>query len=251
MFHIGRSGSTVLSDMLNDHFSVYWDGEVFYESTPLGPEDSPPVDLVSSRWRTSKYYPDLPYKFIESQAARASGLTYGCEVKFYHLFNNSIRLNEFVQQLSDLGFDRFIVLKRKNFLRKIVSSAIALQTGRYHQPTRSKQLLTQISVDPLAIRVDGNTTPLLERLEKFDNDFNELATLLQGRKVLELSYEDHIEADPRVAYRMACDFLAITPKDVAIRYSKTNPYPLRELIRNFEDFAESLRNTRFEWMLED
>lgn len=29
MFHIGRSGSTVLGDLLDQHSSVYWDGEIY------------------------------------------------------------------------------------------------------------------------------------------------------------------------------------------------------------------------------
>lgn len=48
-----------------------------------------------------------------------------------------------------------------------------------------------------------------------------------------------------------CRFLGIAPAPVGVRYARTNPFPLRELLLNYEDVASSLRPTEHAWMLEE
>ena len=66
-----------------------------------------------------------------------------------------------------------------------------------------------------------------------------------------MAYEDEISDDPRVAHRKVCEFLGLQPAPVEIRFGKTNPFPLCELIRNFAEVESALRGTCFEWMLHE
>ena len=57
---------------------------------------------------------------------------YGFEAKFFHLDIFELELADFLQRLDTLGFERFIVLERKNTLLKVISSLIAHKTGPWH-----------------------------------------------------------------------------------------------------------------------
>ena len=70
--------------------------------------------------------------------------------------------------------------------------------------------------------------------------------------MLRLSYEADIATDPTVGYRRICEFLNLTPQDDAsVSYAPLNPFPLSSIITNFPEVRQTLRGTRYEWMLEE
>jgi hypothetical protein len=73
--------------------------------------------------------------------------------------------------------------------------------------------------------------------------------LLVGRDVLDLTYEDDVAADPVRAYRRICYFLGVKNEPVEIRYGRTTPQKLTEIIENFDEVKAALAGTEFEWML--
>ena len=81
MFHIGRSGSTVVSDLLERHPKIFWDRELFSgKGTTLAEYANDPNSAGSTRWRNSHFFPLDPFGFIASRMPLAGGRFYGFEI---------------------------------------------------------------------------------------------------------------------------------------------------------------------------
>ena len=94
MFHIGRSGSIVLGDMLNQHPRVVWDREI-YAPRRLGWEEETamkPGDLTVD-----------PAKLLRRRMALAGKRYYGFEAKFFHLELAGVGLSDYIEQLPGLA----------------------------------------------------------------------------------------------------------------------------------------------------
>jgi hypothetical protein len=225
LFHGGRSGSTVLAGMLHAHPAIYWAGEV----------------LSTHRLRR-KYHPGFDYKSYMNREQFASfRRIYGMEVLFGDLKNIDDTIDRFVPYLKQTGYTYFILLKRNNSLRRIVSLEVAKQTKVYHV---RQDMTAQM------IQVQLNTQTLLSRFEREKMEFDRLRNLLQQTDYLELTYEEDIESDPAVAYGKVCAFLNVEPRDVKPLLKKINPYPLEEMIANYDEVASLLKGTQYAWMLD-
>jgi hypothetical protein len=241
MFHIGRSGSTVLADLLRQHPGIYWDGEIYaglydyWQSQGLTMGVDPvPIDLA---------------RFLRTRMTRAARKIYGFEVKFFHLRLIERTLPDYLIYLQKLGFNHFMVLERKNYLRKVVSSVIAHQKLQYHQSPHEQPVLTQVELDLDCIRIDLEAKSLLAYLQDYAENFRQLETLLKNQNVLYLTYEADITTDPLLGYQRICNFLNVPYQPVEVRYGKTNPFNLTEIIANFTEVERYLKGTPFEWML--
>ena len=249
MFHIGRSGSTVLGDLLNQSPKILWDGEVYHTYVDWGGQKA---------LRKGKNPSIDPIKLLQAEKIKARRRFYGFEVKFYHLDRTNMSLSDYVQQICELGVNHFIILKRKNYLRKIVSSYIAFDKKKNnlrtidesdHHSANTKATLHQINLNINRITIDGSNRSLLEHLEYYQNNFQKLDTELAQQKVLRLTYEDHIAQGPINGYHQVCDFLSISRHPVTVQYGKTNPFKLSKIVENFSEVEKTLNNTDFEWML--
>ncbi|MEM6812612.1 MAG: hypothetical protein AAF549_09130 [Pseudomonadota bacterium] len=249
MFHIGRSGSTVLGDLLNQSPKILWDGEIYHtyvdwsgkKATRVG--QNPSVD---------------PIRLLEVEKIKARRRYYGFELKFYHLDRTNISLSDYIQKICELGVNHFIILKRKNYLRKIVSSYVSFDKQQSnlrsidnsdHHSADTKAKLHKITLNIDSVNIDATKKTLLEHLEYYQNNFQKLDSELSDKKVLRLTYEEHIAQGPINGYHKTCDFLSINRHPVTVKYGKTNPFRLSEIVENFSEVEKVLQNTEFEWML--
>ena len=67
--------------------------------------------------------------------------------------------------------------------------------------------------------------------------------------MLQLTYEEHISIDPTVGYRAVCDFLGLQAPPVVMRLRKTNPFPLQDIVQNWDEVVDALSGTEYAWML--
>lgn len=231
MFHVGRSGSTVLADQLSQHPGLSWGNELFDPKLHR-------LDAASA------------LRLLDRRMARAGGRLFGFEVKFYHLAAAGLDAAGLLAALDQRGFGRFVLLRRRNLLRKVVSSLVARQSGRWHLPLDRAPELRPVRIDLAATRIDGTTAPLLAILARYEAGFRELAPWLRGREVLELHYEEDISGDPGSAYRRTAAFLGLPPHPAAVRLRPTTPWPLAAVVENFDELSAHLAGTPYEWMLE-
>jgi rhamnosyltransferase subunit B len=250
MIHTGRCGSTLLGLLLRDHPKIAWDGELFVghwgEFEKRAREKG---ENTSTRWNSSRYYPNDPIGYIHSCAQLFPSRQYGFSIKFFHLTFLNLTIGEYLQRVGELGFVHILVLERKNLLRVIVSALVAEATGGYHLRHGRKAELRPIHLDVNNVEMDSQAKPLLHFLEAYEEQYRALATALGARRKLWLVYEEDFEKDPLRAYRRCCEFLEIEPHPVSIPTAKTTPFPLAEVLINFDEVAASLKGTRFEWML--
>lgn len=239
MFHSGRCGSTVLGNVLNQHSQIRWADEVFEvpHYKKLIAEGLSPLDAIDC----SMYSSATPIYGFETKALRQLHL----RPEFLDM-----TLAEYVAWLERRGFSKFITLNRKNYLRRVVSAIGLREKGVTHV----RQHRTDVTAAPL----DVNNVPigianltLLGYFEVLDAHYVELAQVLTGRDVLDLTYEDDILNDPRAGYERVCEFLGVNIEPVEVKLGRTNPGTLRELIANLEEVTATLRGTKYAWMLED
>jgi len=240
MFHIGRSGSTVLADLLDQHPEIYWNGETFHKISSCS----------IARRRVEPLFDSYPFQHLRERMRPTRSRHFGFEVKFFHLRKMKLELENFLRGIEDLGIEYFVILERRNYLRKILSSVIGQQAGSFHRPSHTSSGSAQVYIDVDRINIDDQVKPLLCFLNEFHEDFLRLRELLCNRKSLYLTYEDDIYDNPKVGYNKVCGFLDLHRQhDPIIRYGKTNPHHLTDMIGNFTDVQNALSGTKFEWML--
>lgn len=242
MFHIGRSGSTVLGGLLAQHPGIFWDREIYER-------EFREWQTRHGRFKVGDPQPALdPIRHLQQRVSRGGRRWYGFEVKFFHLEHAQLPLATYVTQLREVGVTRFLVLRRKNYLRKIVSSMIASTTRQWHVGRGGEARKATITIDPARVPIDRNDRSLLQLLESYERGFRGLQALLRPGEVLHLTYEDDVQTDPAQAYAKSVAFLGLEPRPVKTQLGRTNPYPLRQLVENFDDVERALAGTPFEWM---
>lgn len=242
MLHLGRCGSTVLANQIGQHVDIWWDGEI-YEEMFRG--RIPETALVRD-----------PFRLLRLRRLYAGARAYGIEVKFhprYHLNTPVLDMTpgECYRALREAGVTHFIVLERTNYLRQQISEEVGRQENRWHRKREEAASLHQIELDPDRVRFGGARISLLDSFQERDENYARIRELVCDAPSLWLTYEDDIRDDPRVGYRKAADFLGFSPINTHIQKGRTNPFPVADMLRNYDAVASHLRGTSYEWMLDD
>lgn len=242
MFHTGRSGSTVLGDLLGQHAGIFWDGEIFQNSSSL---------WLPRKKRKDPGRTQQAARHLRSRMRLAGRCFYGVEMKFMHLSWIGMSLEGFLALTRRLKFSHYVILRRRNQLRALVSSLVADATGSFHNRKEGHTAPTRIRIDVENVSRSKEPLSLPDYFTRQNEEFESLLRQLAGERVLSLVYEDDIEKDPSVAYRRVIAFLGLEPTPVQVNLRRTNPFPLSEIIENVDDVKAALLGTPFEWMLQD
>lgn len=239
MFHVGRCGSTVLANMLGDHSGVHWSKEIFTRF--MSNQDQHGEKLVK---REIRYHRSLRRSKI-----------FGFETKYLpnqHLSEVCVAMDikGYIKLLKQLGFNKYIILHRKNYLRRAISAEIGKKNGYWHSKEPAKNP-TKVSINISSVKTGVTDEPLLDSFRRIDENYALLQDALKEEKTLFLNYEDHILTDPNIAYEKVCDFLGLKNEHPSIRLKRINPFNYDEVLVNFEELEKLLIDTEYEWMLED
>ena len=239
MFHTGRCGSTVLGNLLSQNPEICWAGEVF--------ED------MQKQYRKFRWHKKRPLKILEMMMYSRKCRYFGFETKSMkeqHLRPEWIDMNliDYILALCELGFKHFIILKRKNYLRRALSATVGFRSGIWHQEKDETNNRIQINIDINNFKIGNTYKHLLQHFHDLDQHYLKLNCILQKKRLLNLIYEYDIQDNPVAAYNKICDFLAIEPVPVEIRHKRTNPFKMSDVIQNLEEVKDELRNTKYEWM---
>lgn len=234
LFHIGRCGSTVLTELLEQHPKMYWDGETY--GRVLDELKSAGQDRATSGFD--------PAAYIGERMQRSGKRWFGYDLKFFHVTDFGVSVEDYVQQVLALGVSHLIVLQRRNYLRKVVSTRLGQERGWYHTREGFSSDARRISFS------DQNIQAMVQRFQLWDREYAALNSFAGDYPVLLINYEDHIQHDPLLGYKMATDFLGLEPFSAQITLRRINPEPLTELIENFDDIKTVLKDTDYAWMVE-
>jgi hypothetical protein len=239
MLHAGRCGSSVLADLLKQHPGFHWADEPFEAMIPayykMGAQHRAREVIGNRMYQTARPYFGFDSKYLPEQHLAPALADKTPE--------------DYITLLDELGFTHYILLDRKNQLRRAISTAIGLKTGAWNA-TEAPKSRTTARIDPQRFVSYGREMPLVGFLDALESTYARLRVRLAGHRVLELTYEDDVEADPASGYRKVCAFLGITPVDVQVRMKKLNPHPVPSLVENYDELAAALRGTKYAWMLE-
>jgi hypothetical protein len=241
MLHAGRCGSSVLADMLNQHSDIRWANEPFENMLPAyyrmsSAKRAYHVISNSMHARPAKYY-GFDSKYLPEQHLRPE------------LANKSPE--QYIALLDSLGFNYFILLNRRNHLRRAISVQIGSQTGQWNTAHPNEIRRATVRLDPQRFVSYGKEMPLKQYFHSLDTTYAVIKQHLAERRLLELVYEDDIQHDPRLAYMRTCHFLGIDAQPVNVRLQKINLKPIHELVENFEEVETCLNGTEYEWMLRE
>ena len=239
MVHPGRCGSTVIGNLLKQHFNIFWAGEI-YTADSIKWKQANPDKLLEQMAKEEKYISTKAINLLKNSMGSIKYRHYGFEVLYYQIKLYNCMLTDYMQKIYNLGFERFIMLERKNILRIVVSNHISMLTNKWHNYEVKKAKLTKITI---------SSCNIIKKLVLHKTRIQETEKALMGRNVLKLNYEDDIENDPKKAYLRICDFIGIKPQKVVVDLFKTNPFPLPDIIINFAEIERTLKNTTYEWML--
>ena len=238
MLHNGRCGSTVVGNLLAQNPNMHWASELYTPLFAKWKKEHPNRFPLSEQ----KTIVEKPIEFLKNSISETTKPYYGFEIKPVQLAPIGFVTANFLSQSFLLNFTYFILIRRKNWLRSIVSERISAKTDVWHFYREDIAKLEKIHL-PL-----NKPEPLVERIEKKEIQMQEVETLLAGKNVLNLTYEDDIEQDPQKAYRSICEFVDMEATNASVTLSKTNPFPLKDIIENFAEVKAALHNTPYEWM---
>jgi hypothetical protein len=219
IFAQGRTGSSLLVDLLNRSPSIHCDEEILAR----------PVFL--------------PTAWMAAHRARHLDRTYGFKVKLYQLtIDQGIGdPNRWLAAMHRSGW-QVIYLWRRNLLRHVLSNVAASGSGRYHY--RSAE------IGGRRIRVDlAETIRLLRMREQLGQ---EERSALEGVPHEPLCYEDDLlEAERhQPTFDRIAGFLQMEPAHATTDLRRINAGPLSELIENYAELKRELAGTRWERYLD-
>lgn len=241
MLHNGRSGSTLLGDMLDQHQDIFWDGETLEKKLHRiqGQRKCGFAELYGS-FNLDDGVDEISRRLDR----RAAGRIFGTEIQDYHVEIMETDVESFLGRLKDLGFDRFIFLER-NYLRKIVSHIIATQRRAFHINAGENVSHHKIHIDPDCVYVGHRQTTLLKVFCQYRQFFQRAQDAVAGSESLHLRYEDDLQTDPGIAVGRVCQFLGVTAHKPVIKFGKTTDMPLKDLIDNFDQIIDLVLDSEF------
>lgn len=219
IFAQGRSGSTLLADLLNSH------PRIFCADEPL-------------TWKRRD-----PVRYAAACSIGHRGDTYGFKVKIYQLTDaQRVDPGTFLRTMAEQDW-RIVHLQRRNVLRQALSSMVAEQRARYHSVDGAR--LEPVHVDPEA---------LLTRTRAREEYCTGEAEALRGLDHLSLVYEqDLLEPDRQQATASrAFEFLGLEDVRVTTILQKIGSRSLDRDVANADEVRGVLLASEFaDWLEAD
>jgi len=214
IFTDGRSGSTLLVDLLNANPAVHCDDELLKRRVLF------------------------PMKQIDLHARQSAAEVYGFKLLSYQLKNVQISIRDkqaFMRKLAAKGY-QIIYLHRENKVLQALSIVYAFYHNKWHNRTDGKPPKKttpfEMDLDVFYRFLDG-----MMELENFEQ------AMLANLPHLKISYEKHLqhgEAHLETVQQLA-DFLDIPVAKPKTTLRKATPSRLEKYILNREELLESLR----------
>jgi LPS sulfotransferase NodH len=216
LFAQGRTGSTLLGDLLRSHPEIYFADELL--SSPVR---SPRFASARTRWRHARH-------------------AVGFHVKIYQLSD--------VQGITDAGGWlrgmhghgwRVIALRRENLLRQVLSNMTAQVTNRYEDRSRENEFVrVRPYVDP---------DELLHWIGVRAAVGADEAAALDGVPHLPLTYEHDLQDSStwQPTMERAFAYLDLPPVQVATNLRRQNDGELSTLIANYDEVRRAVEPTEY------
>ena len=227
IFCLGRSGSNLLSDLLDQHPDVFCDGEVFGYLSKVRLSD--------------------PKRFLRQRSRITGNEMYGCKVKVYDLTGSQGMLvphaRDLIVELCQQGW-KIIHLRRHDIFRQALSSLVAEHRNVYHH-VKGKDG----SVEPMTLDADSMTWRLKQLLAYADQE----DYVLRGLDHIRLDYEQDLMQGERhqATLDRVLDHLGLNRIEARTKFVRTSSDDPSTYIANYVEFVSVLREAGLEQYLPD
>ncbi len=217
IFTSGRSGSTLLVDLINSNPNVHCDLELLKRRT------------------------FAPMSLIKTHAKCSTQDTYGFKLLSYQLKNVQTHIRNKWMFLDDLvnkeGY-RLIHLEREDKAKQALSIIYAFYRGKWHNQKGSKQKeVLQFELNPEVLYKFIKESEILREFE---------AEMLQGQEYLYISYERHLTPDKRAeSIQKISDWIGIDAVKPETSLRKATPSKLSTMISNKQEVIDYIAKTEY------
>lgn len=229
MFHAGRCGSSVVGSLLNQHPAVKWGSEIFSN--------------VGGRYGSQSWVLDDPCFMINLRTKIHAKKVFGFEIKDKHIDSLKMEKRKLAEFLESIGYDKYILLKRLNYLKRIISSKVAEKIGSWNIEKRVEA--PSVEIQTKSEEGEG----LIDTFKSLDRYYADIENIFESKNLLKLSYEKDVKDDPKKAYYKIIDYVGIEEEEVDVKYKKINKRPIDDRLSNYEEVKRYLAGSRYEWML--
>lgn len=229
MFHIGRCGSTVVGTLLNQHPKIRWAGELFAN--------------LKRKYGGDSWVWENPMRMIRLRTNLHMCKVFGFEIKSKHFGDVKMDIEKTIKYLKKLGYKKYIILKRENYLKREVSKITGAKMEKWNFET---------SIEPPKVKIpltkkDGKE--IVEHFKEIDEFYKRLEKKLENEITMELKYERDIKKDPKIAFKKLIEYNDLEEVRTKVRTKKINKKPIEERIENFREVKSALDKTEYEWMV--
>lgn len=236
-----RTGSTFFVSTLNKIDGVVCHSELFnngFDSFVNSVFDDallPELNMFDKLLGVSRFEKLFRYKKVNPVRFLDNIFRYRNGTTGFKLFpgQNEIILNKILKDRSV----KKIILVRKNVIRSFVSREVALKTGKWGRYKNEDLSLVKITMD--TDRFMDYERNIKDRFSKIESVLNDSA-----QNYLKLTYEQISSSYP---LNQVCAFLEIPKPDALpdINQVKQNPFPLSEMIENYNEVRQFFNNTDY------
>ena len=209
-----RSGATLLLRLLDSHNNIVTKGEQFKQL----------------EGRTTK---EIWEQVYNDQPAKIKAV--GCKLAYKYPFKSD---DKSIWDIIDSPEVKKIHLIRENGLRTYLSTRIANKTLVWRESQKDSKLPLEEK------RVEIKIPKLMKYLAEKEKNEKSTEEKYGGENYYRLSYEGYL-LDENVLKELQT-FLGVPVEQLHSELAKQNPEPLTELITNFSEVADALRDTKWE-----
>jgi LPS sulfotransferase NodH len=218
-----RSGSTLLSSLLNNHRDIYCDDELF---RPF------------SKSKLTKIL--FPKMYVEACASRNTSKIYGFDFKPRQLMENISRESfprTLVRSLHKRNW-KFIYLKRENIFKQSLSHMLAIKRQHWHDTPENPLKKSKIYV---------NCKKLIDTLEEYHVISHEIELVMSEIPHLEISYEQDLEDISCHQRTLSKIFSYLQVPDAAVQttMNKVASHKWSDDVYNADEVMAYLRQSRY------
>lgn len=221
IFGQGRTGSTLLLDLINNNPQVLADGEIFN------------VDLVGKI-----KFPNLYLKSCLNKAKVLKKSCYGFRLKFTDLKNDQDipEQADYLRKLYNEGW-KVVFLERENSLRLAISDLMVTRTNKYHIRD-SNTAIPKIMIDPAELL---DQIRIREDYKKMEKEY------LKDVQYLHIIYESDLldSMNHQICADKIFEFLGVDSIKVSTKLSKTTTTQLSDTIKNYNEVEDVILNSNF------
>ncbi|WP_353930089.1 hypothetical protein WJM97_17570 [Okeanomitos corallinicola TIOX110] len=216
IFSQGRTGSTLLCDLLNSHPKLHCDREILYDHV------------------------FFPNSYINGKSKNSSKSIYGFKVKIYQLTQvQKIKDPKYFLENLHKNNWKIIYLKRDNLFRHALSNLVALNKNQYH--LKVSQELKEKS------KINVDCELLIEIMSKREKFLKEEADVLRNIPHITITYEDDLlrQKQHQNTLNNIFDFLDIDSHLIGTTLLKIVPDNLESIIENYEEVISKVSQSQY------